>query len=92
VANAREALKQDEAERLRLQKTHDRELKMAATAHKKRQAEAAKVARQHAAEERPKAKKARGEELLGVVIGNSFCFTLQENGGEWLCITTLGRW
>jgi hypothetical protein len=26
----------------------------------------------------------------GVVIGNSICFTLQENSGGWLCITTLG--
>lgn len=62
-ARWREAVKQDEAERLRLQKTHDRELKAAATRYKKQQAEAAKVARQHAAEERRKAKKARAEEL-----------------------------
>jgi preprotein translocase subunit SecD len=62
-ARARKAAEQDEAEQLQLQKTHDRELKAAATAYKKKQAEAAKVARQHAAEERRKAKKARAEEL-----------------------------
>ena len=57
------AVKQDEAEQLRLQKTHDRELKTAARIYKKQQAEAAKVARQQAAEERRKAKKARADEL-----------------------------
>ena len=62
-ARAREAVKQDEAERQQLQKTQDRELEAAAALHKKQQAEAAKVARQHAAEERRKEKKARAEEL-----------------------------
>lgn len=62
-ANAREAVKQSEAERERLQKTHDKELKAVASLYRKKQAEAAKVARQEAAEERRKAKKARAEEL-----------------------------
>jgi hypothetical protein len=56
-------VKQDEAERLRLQKTHYRGLKAVVTSYKKQETEAAKVARQHAAEERRKAKKARANEL-----------------------------
>ncbi|KAG9190745.1 hypothetical protein G6011_08833 [Alternaria panax] len=60
---ALKAAEQDEAEQSRLQKTHDRELKAAATAHKKQQVEEAKVARQRAVEERRAAKKARAEEL-----------------------------
>jgi hypothetical protein len=59
----REATKRDDAEREQLQKTHDKEIKAAATLYKKQQAEAAKVARQHAAEERREAKKARAAEL-----------------------------
>ena len=63
TARARIAAQQDEADQLRLQKTHDRELKAAATAYKKQLAEAAKVARQHAKEERDRERKARAEEL-----------------------------
>jgi hypothetical protein len=62
-AREREATKRDEAEQLQLQKTHDRDLKAAATLYRKQQAEAAKLARQHAAEERREAKKARAAEL-----------------------------
>jgi hypothetical protein len=62
-ACAREATKQDEDEHARLQKTHNRELKAAATLYKKKQAEAAKVAQQQAAEERVKLKKAKAEKL-----------------------------
>jgi ATPase subunit of ABC transporter with duplicated ATPase domains len=62
-ARARETVKRTEAEQLPLQKTHDRELKAAATLYKKKQAEAAKVERQRAKEERDQAKKARAEEL-----------------------------
>ncbi|KAF1971711.1 hypothetical protein BU23DRAFT_470053 [Bimuria novae-zelandiae CBS 107.79] len=61
-AREREAAKQDEAERLQLQKTRDREMKAAAALYKKQQAEAAKAARQRAAEERRQAKKAQAEE------------------------------
>jgi hypothetical protein len=56
-------VKQDEAEQQKLQKTRDRELKAAAKLYQKQQAEAAKMARQHAKEERAKEKKARAEEL-----------------------------
>ena len=62
-AREREAAKQDEAGHLQLQKTHDREIKAAAAIYKKQQAEAAKVARQHAAEERCKAEKERADKL-----------------------------
>jgi hypothetical protein len=44
-------------------KTHNRESKAAATLYKKKQAKAAKVARQQATEEFAKAKKAKAEEL-----------------------------
>ncbi|KAG9185961.1 hypothetical protein G6011_02517 [Alternaria panax] len=60
---ARKAVEQDEAEQSRLQKTHDRELKAAATAYKKQQAEEAKVARQLTKEERDRERKARAAEL-----------------------------
>ncbi|KAF1828339.1 hypothetical protein BDW02DRAFT_469677, partial [Decorospora gaudefroyi] len=63
TTRARKAAEEDEAEQLRLQKTHDRELKAAVTAYKKKQAEAAKLAQQHAAEERRKAKRARAAQL-----------------------------
>jgi hypothetical protein len=56
-------MKRDEAKQEKLQKTQDRELKAAETLYKKKQAEAAKVARQHAKEEREKEKKVRAEEL-----------------------------
>lgn len=62
-ARARDAVKKDEAEQLRLQKSHDRDLKAAATLYKKKLQEAAKVARQEAKEQRDRERKARAEEL-----------------------------
>jgi hypothetical protein len=59
----REAAKQDEAELEKLQKTHDRELKAAATLYKKKQAEAAKERRKKEREEATISKKARDKEL-----------------------------
>jgi hypothetical protein len=59
----REATKQDEAQRKRLQKTHNGELKVAATLYKKKQAEAAEEARQKEREEAAMAQKARAEKL-----------------------------
>jgi hypothetical protein len=56
-------VKRDEAEQLQLQKARDRDLKVAHKLCQKQQAEAVKVARQHATEERREAKKARAEEL-----------------------------
>ena len=61
TARARKAAEVDEAEQLRLQKTHDREAKAAATAYRKQQQEEAKLARRRAAEERREAKKAQAE-------------------------------
>jgi hypothetical protein len=60
---ARDAVKQDKAKQQQLQKTQDRDLKAVATLHKKQQAQAAKVASQHATEERCKAKKECTDEL-----------------------------
>ena len=62
-AREREVTKRDEAEQLQLYRTHDRDLKLAATLYKEEQADAVKVARQHAKEERDREKKARAEEL-----------------------------
>jgi hypothetical protein len=59
----REAVKRDEAEQLQLQKARDRDLKEVRKLYQKLQAEAAKAARQHAAEERRKAKKVRAKAL-----------------------------
>jgi hypothetical protein len=63
TARARKAAEQDEAEQLRLRKTHDGEIKAEATVYKKKQAEAAKVARQQAKIERDRERKAQAEEL-----------------------------
>jgi hypothetical protein len=59
----REAVKRGEAEQQQLQKSRDRDLKEAAMLYKKQQADAAKLARQHAAEERREAKNVRAADL-----------------------------
>ena len=63
AARERKAAEINEAEQLQLQKSRDRDLKASATLYKKLQAEAAKVARLRAKEERDQAKKARAQEL-----------------------------
>jgi predicted metal-binding transcription factor (methanogenesis marker protein 9) len=62
-ARAREATKQDEAQREKLQKKEAREEKAAASFLKNQKAEEAKVERQQLKEQREMAKKAKAEEL-----------------------------
>jgi hypothetical protein len=62
-ARAREAIKQHEAELEKLQKSHDRELKAAATLYKKQQAAAAKEAREIEKKERKIKAQAKAVEL-----------------------------
>jgi hypothetical protein len=62
-AHARETVRQREEEQEKLQKTHDRELKAAATLYKKKMAEEAKALRQIARERAAEERKARAAEL-----------------------------
>lgn len=62
-AQARETVKQREEEQEKLQKTHDRELKAAATLYKKKIAEEAKALRQVAKERAAEERKAKAAEL-----------------------------